>query len=106
MYCMSTLISAAIKRLGGVTAASKAIGVGQPLVSHWIKRGVPAERVLALSAATDWHVTPHALRPDLYPNPTDGLPDAIRAQVEAGTWPPTGDPDERQSTHHENQEKA
>ncbi|MBL2607392.1 Cro/Cl family transcriptional regulator, partial [Klebsiella pneumoniae] len=22
----------------------------------------------------DWQVTPHELRPDLYPNPTDGLP--------------------------------
>jgi len=30
--------------------------------------------VIRYSCARDWEVTPHELRPDIYPNPTDGLP--------------------------------
>ncbi|EMP2222809.1 TPA: helix-turn-helix domain-containing protein [Enterobacter hormaechei subsp. steigerwaltii] len=44
-------------------------------VSHWRNRNkgrVPQNRVLSIYYATG--VTPHELRPDLYPNPTDGLP--------------------------------
>ncbi|XJD48054.1 hypothetical protein V1580_15460 [Enterobacter bugandensis] len=44
-------------------------------MSHWRNRYVgvvPADRVLAIYALTG--VTPHELRSDLYPNPTDGLP--------------------------------
>ncbi|EIQ80106.1 hypothetical protein SF123566_8473 [Shigella flexneri 1235-66] len=44
-------------------------------VSRWktrYKGVVPADRVLPIFNATG--VTPHELRPDLYPNPTDGLP--------------------------------
>ncbi|MDM7114292.1 Rha family transcriptional regulator, partial [Klebsiella pneumoniae] len=33
---------------------------------------VPADRVLQIYEVTG--VTPHELRPDLYPNTTDGLP--------------------------------
>lgn len=43
-------------------------------VSKWRNEGVPAERVLELASFTGFMVTPHELRPDLYPNPTDGLP--------------------------------
>lgn len=35
---------------------------------------VPAERVIDVAEATDWKVTPHQLRPDIYPNPSDALP--------------------------------
>ncbi len=41
-------------------------------VSLWRKNGVPSSRVIQIYKATG--VTPHELRPDLYPNPTDGLP--------------------------------
>ncbi|EPW3921382.1 MULTISPECIES: transcriptional regulator [Enterobacteriaceae] len=44
-------------------------------ISHWRNRNngrVPQARVLQIFYATG--VTPHELRPDLYPNPTDGLP--------------------------------
>lgn len=34
----------------------------------------PPEYVIAIAAATRWRLTPHDLRPDIYPNPTDGLP--------------------------------
>ncbi|HCM5470949.1 TPA: helix-turn-helix domain-containing protein [Klebsiella pneumoniae] len=44
-------------------------------VSRWKNRYkgvVPHDRVLPIFNITG--VTPHELRPDLYPNPTDGLP--------------------------------
>jgi DNA-binding transcriptional regulator YdaS (Cro superfamily) len=50
--------------------------VTQGLIYQWLSghRQVSAEKVLAVCEATDWQVTPHELRPDIYPNPTDGLP--------------------------------
>ncbi|EFA1534654.1 transcriptional regulator, partial [Escherichia coli] len=30
------------------------------------------EKVLRIAEATNFEVTPHELRPDIYPNPTDG----------------------------------
>ena len=51
------------------------LGVSSMTVSHWRHRdnGVaPTNRVIPIFNATG--VTPHELRPDLYPNPTDGLP--------------------------------
>lgn len=43
-------------------------------VNGWFKNKVPGELVVRVSKAVDWQVTPHELRPDLYPNPADGLP--------------------------------
>lgn len=60
---------AALARLAGVTKQA---------VSGW--RRIPADRVLAVSRATKWQVTPHAMRPDIYPNPTDGLPPEVASQ--------------------------
>lgn len=37
-------------------------------------RPISAPRALQIGAATGWSVTPHELRPDIYPNPTDGVP--------------------------------
>lgn len=52
--------------------------IGQVHIWGWLnvcKAPVPpAESVLAIAAAVDWEVTPHELRPDIYPNPTDGVP--------------------------------
>lgn len=41
----------------------------------------PAEAVLPIAKYLDYQVTPHQLRPDLYPNPGDGLPALIPAPV-------------------------
>lgn len=46
-----------------VTALAKALGMTQPAVSQWER--VPAERVLAVEAATG--VSRTIIRPDLYP---------------------------------------
>ncbi|HIF5901742.1 TPA: transcriptional regulator [Raoultella ornithinolytica] len=43
-------------------------------VNGWFKNKIPGELVLKVSKAVEWQVTPHELRPDLYPNPTDGMP--------------------------------
>lgn len=50
--------------------------VTQGLIYQWLSgiRKVSAEKVLSVCEATGWQVTPHELRPDIYPNPTDGLP--------------------------------
>jgi DNA-binding transcriptional regulator YdaS (Cro superfamily) len=53
-------------------------------VFHWKRKGlVPADRVIATSAAVAYAVTPHELRADLYPHPDDGVPVEKRAQVSA-----------------------
>lgn len=52
--------------------------IGQVTVWGWlnnVKAEVPpAEVVLAIADALEWRITPHELRPDLYPNPQDAMP--------------------------------
>ena len=55
-------LSEAIQAAGGVSELARRIGISQPSVSNWDK--VPAERVLAVEAATGVDRT--VLRPDLY----------------------------------------
>lgn len=55
---------------------ARALGVSQQVICNWRARGLPIEWVLRVAAATGFEVTPHDLRPDLYPNPTDALPRA------------------------------
>ncbi len=53
----------------------------QQHVFNWLNRdgGVSAHYVLAVSEAVCFQVTPHELRPDIYPHPHDGLPAEKRA---------------------------
>jgi DNA-binding transcriptional regulator YdaS (Cro superfamily) len=67
-----TGIENAIRQSGSASALGLAVGVTKMAVSLWRRNGVPAERVIQVYKVTG--VTPHELRPDLYPNPTDGLP--------------------------------
>jgi TorA maturation chaperone TorD len=71
----------AIRAAGGVGALARKIGISQPSVSNWAR--IPAERVLAVEAATG--IDRSILRPDLYsehhPNGGDaGEVDEARAQ--------------------------
>ncbi len=71
----------AIRVAGGVGALARKIGISQPSVSNWAR--IPAERVLAVEAATG--LDRSVLRPDLYsPRHPDGGDvdevDAARAQ--------------------------
>lgn len=54
--------------------------VSQAHVWNWLNSEKspmpPAEYVRAICMAVDGQVTPHELRPDLYPNKTDALPSA------------------------------
>ncbi|EHN8815292.1 transcriptional regulator [Enterobacter hormaechei] len=65
-------IENAIIKTGSASALGALIGVSKMAVSLWRRKGIPAKRVLLVFEVTG--VTPHELRPDLYPNPTDGLP--------------------------------
>lgn len=65
----------AIGIAGSATKLAELLSTSVMNVSHWKNRNrgrVPQARVLTIFRATG--VTPHELRPDLYPNPTDGLP--------------------------------
>ncbi|MGU3403391.1 YdaS family helix-turn-helix protein [Methylobacterium brachiatum] len=68
----------AIAAAKGQAPLARAIGTSQSNVWEWLNRsprGVPAEWVLRVEAATE--VPRHILRPDLYPPPS------IAASVEA-----------------------
>ena len=73
--------------LVGLQPLAKAVGVSYQMIRKYERAGTSAERVLDLSRATGWRVTPHALRPDLYPNAPDALPAEVAESVAWGTWP-------------------
>ncbi|EPH0213819.1 MULTISPECIES: transcriptional regulator [Klebsiella] len=65
----------AINIAGNASKLAESLDVSAMTVSHWKNRNcgvVPQSRVLPIFKATG--VTPHELRPDIYPNPTDGFP--------------------------------
>jgi TorA maturation chaperone TorD len=55
-------LNEAIRAVGGVSELARRIGISQPSVSNWDR--VPAERVVAVEAATG--IARSVLRPDLY----------------------------------------
>jgi DNA-binding transcriptional regulator YdaS (Cro superfamily) len=62
----------AVRVAGSKAALARALGVRVESLYSWERSGrVPAERVIQLYRLTG--VTPHALRPDLYPDPCDGV---------------------------------
>ncbi len=63
----------AIAFCGGPIPLAIALGLHKTAVYKWGDQ-CPAERVIAVSELTGWRVTPHQLRPDIYPNKRDGLP--------------------------------
>ncbi len=71
------------KRLAdGIRARIEGSKVSQVHVWGWLNsvkiEVPPAEVTLAIAEFLDYKLTPHQLRPDLYPNPCDALPDAPR----------------------------
>jgi len=81
---MKSSLDMAIHILGSQSALASRVGVKQAHVWNWLNRQgrqVPADKVIAVSRATDWQVTPHELRPDIYPNPTDGIPSGKLADL-------------------------
>lgn len=75
---MDTALQQAIQVCGGQSALAKLLDppVKAQAVQQW--KRVPPERVIDVARATGFKVTPHELRPDLYPYPQDGLPLELR----------------------------
>ena len=65
----------ALRAVGGVSELARKIGISQPSVSNWDR--IPAERVLAVEAATG--VTRGVLRPDLFAAATNPQIDEVEA---------------------------
>ena len=68
---MNAPLQEAIRLAGGQEALASKIGVGQSLISYWLKKakkGVAPEHTLAIEALTG--VPRHRLRPDIYPLPS------------------------------------
>lgn len=70
----------------GIREHSPGSKVSQVHIWGWlntVKTEVPpAESVLPIVKYLDYQVTPHQLRPDLYPNPGDGLPVLVQITPE------------------------
>lgn len=72
--------SVAFERACRILSSYGAIGalfdpqISAQAVAKWGAAGVPPDRVIRIAAATNFEVLPHDLRPDIYPNPTDGVP--------------------------------
>jgi DNA-binding transcriptional regulator YdaS (Cro superfamily) len=68
-----TPLQIAITLAGGPVQMATDLGLHKTAVYKWSDQ-CPADRVLGVSELTGWQVTPHQLRPDLYPNKMDGIP--------------------------------
>lgn len=83
-------------RLVGLQPLAKQLRVTYQAIRKWCRTGVPPERVIAVCRAAGWIVTPHMVRPDIYPNPTDALPASGPVNAEADHLGPvecaSGDP--------------
>lgn len=69
-----TALEKAIKIAGNAGVLAKRIGVSRQAIHNWkvyLNSRVPEGKVIRVYTATG--VTPHELRPDLYPNPNDGI---------------------------------
>ena len=78
---MTTPLEKAISILGSRAVLASQLGISAPAVSKWDR--CPAERVLEVARLCEWKVSPHELRPDFYPHPSDGLPESERTSREA-----------------------
>ncbi|MBK8916414.1 MAG: helix-turn-helix domain-containing protein [Phycisphaerales bacterium] len=80
---MDSALDRAIRLSGGQTAL--AAGLEPPArpqaIQQW--RRIPADRVIQVARLTRYELTPHDLRPDLYPHPDDGLPVELRGRAAA-----------------------
>ena len=71
---MLDTVRKAAQLAGGVHALAQRIGVSRQALYQW-RRRMPAERVLAVERATAGRISRHALRPDLYPEAPESVPD-------------------------------
>ncbi len=66
----------------GIRERIRGSKVGQVHVWGWLNsvkiEVPPADVVLAIADFLDYRMTPHMLRPDLYPNPGDAMPERVK----------------------------
>ncbi|MFS1538897.1 MAG: transcriptional regulator [Candidatus Phlomobacter fragariae] len=70
-----TGLDKAIKQFGSQRKLAIALGVAPASLNRWVKKNAgkaPPKRLLPIYELTG--IKPHEIRPDLYPNPTDGIP--------------------------------
>lgn len=71
-------------KIRGVLPTSK---VTQAFVWKWLNspsdNTPPSEWVIPICLALDWQITPHEMRSDIYPNPSDGLPANLQTKEAA-----------------------
>ncbi|EBQ7118293.1 helix-turn-helix domain-containing protein [Salmonella enterica] len=72
---MNLYLKQKIRRQFTQAKLAASIGLPQQVISRWVNgEPVPPKRVIQLCELLGWDVTPHEVRPDIYPNATDGLP--------------------------------
>jgi hypothetical protein len=71
----------ACQTIGSEAKAARLLGyqTAWGLAKH--KGRVPYSKVLKFCELAQWTKTPHQLRPDIYPHPSDGLPPELRARA-------------------------
>lgn len=72
-------IAKLIERLGGPHIVGRMCGISRQAVYQWPR--IPTRFVLTIAAQSA--VTPHEMRPDIYPHPLDGTRtlDAVRRKL-------------------------
>lgn len=88
-------------RQAAMQLVADAIGVSLSLIKSYISgaRRVTAENVIPIAEATNFEVTPHELRPDIYPYPSDGIPPNLitpkpeSADADVAASPGSGSPE-------------
>lgn len=63
-----------IASIANQTEIANRLGHKPQAVQQWLKKRIPPQKVIPVCVALSWQVTPHELRPDLYPNPSDAMP--------------------------------
>lgn len=58
-------------------ALGKVVGLGYQNVQQWDPERIPPDHVLPICRESNWALTPHMLRSDLYPNEGDALPPGV-----------------------------
>ncbi|TYL43924.1 helix-turn-helix domain-containing protein [Dickeya sp. ws52] len=75
---MSVDIKRLVMSIASQSEIARILNCRQQTVSLWLNGKVPDGRVIQLARAIGWRVTPHQLRPDIYPGELDGIPNDIR----------------------------
>lgn len=69
----------------GIRARIPGSKISQVHVWGWLnsvqKAVPPAETVIPICETVGWRMTPHDLRPDLYPNDGDGIPPSMMGEA-------------------------